>query len=40
MIGKVAGRYEPNQQLFHDGFGGVVVGELIQIVLGRECLHG
>ena len=40
MIGELAGCYEPFEELLHDGLGGVVVGEFVQIGERRECLHG
>ena len=40
MIGKVAGCYEPFEELLHDGLGGIVVGELVQIGQRHECHHG
>ena len=40
VIGKLAGCCEPFEQLLHDGLGGVVVGELVEVGQGRECDHG
>jgi hypothetical protein len=40
VIRKLAVGDEPFEQLLDDGLGGIVVGELVQVVWGRECLHG